>query len=147
ICNRLNIRMSTIHKQVERKIFEKLRIPGFVSLVKSARLLKEVMKKLGILMEEFTNEEINEDDEILEIELGNGMQVFNAFDTFDYYFYAIKDLENKPILFSMAVDRKNIVNIFEKNDKPPEVIPDPDAKQDQLFNLAIWRVKDPPLII
>jgi len=147
ICNRLNIRMSTIHKQVERKIFEKLRIPGFVSLVKSAHLLKEVMQKLGILMEEFTKDNTNEDDEILEIELGNGIQVFNAFDTFDYYFYAIRDIENKPILFSMAVDRKNIVNIFEKNDKPSEVIPDPNARQDQLFNLAIWRVKGPPLIL
>jgi hypothetical protein len=149
ICRKLNIRMSTIHKQVERKIFERFRVPGFVSLVKSADLLKEVMQKLDILMEEYIEEggELPECDDIIEIELGSGMQVFNAFDTIEYYFYATRDLQNKPILLSVAVDKQAIKNLFSENEKYSEVVPDPEAEQDQLFNLAIWKVKGPPLIL
>ncbi|MFW9782519.1 MAG: hypothetical protein ACFFFB_09580, partial [Candidatus Heimdallarchaeota archaeon] len=144
ICRKLNIRMSTIHKQVERKIFERFRVPGFVSLVKSAELLKEVMLKIGALMEEI--EEEPEYNEIIEIELGNGMQTFNAFDTIEYYFYAFRELHNKPILLSLAIDKGRIKELFE-NRNPSEEIPDPDTERDQLFNMAIWRVKGPPLII
>jgi hypothetical protein len=57
ICKKLNIRMSTIHSQVERKIFNALRIPGFKSLVKSADLLKKIMEKLGIITHNVEKEE------------------------------------------------------------------------------------------
>ncbi|MFW9828883.1 MAG: TFIIB-type zinc ribbon-containing protein [Candidatus Thorarchaeota archaeon] len=148
ICRKLNIRMSTIHKQVERKIFERFRVLGFVSLVKSAELLKEVMLKIGVIMEEHIEkiEEEAEYNEIIEIELGNGMQIFNAFETFEYYFYAFRELHNKPILLSLVIDKMVIRDLFE-NKKSSEKVPDPDTGRAQLFNLAIWRVKGPPLII
>ncbi|MFX1497995.1 MAG: hypothetical protein ACFFBH_10735 [Promethearchaeota archaeon] len=148
ICKRLNIRMSTIHKQVERKIFEQFRIPGFISLVKSAGLLKEVMQKLGALMEECMEEcdIVPERDKIIEVKLGSGTQVFNAFDTMEYYFLAIRDLENNPILLSLAVDRLAIHNLVNEHNHSPKLVLNPQIEQNELFNLAIWRVKGPPLI-
>ncbi|MEJ2251684.1 MAG: hypothetical protein P8Y97_18755, partial [Candidatus Lokiarchaeota archaeon] len=49
LCQMLGIRMSTIHSQVKRKIFQRLKIPGFQSLVRSSDLLKTIMEKLGFL--------------------------------------------------------------------------------------------------
>ncbi|MBD3211370.1 MAG: hypothetical protein GF311_02090 [Candidatus Lokiarchaeota archaeon] len=49
ICKFMNIRMSTVQAQVKRNIFERSRIPGFKTLVKSADILKKIVKRLGIL--------------------------------------------------------------------------------------------------
>ena len=49
ICDLLNIRMSSIQFQVKERIFERVKIPGFVSLVRSSDLLKGFMEKVGIL--------------------------------------------------------------------------------------------------
>ncbi|MHA1242179.1 MAG: TFIIB-type zinc ribbon-containing protein, partial [Promethearchaeota archaeon] len=49
ICDRLGIKMSTIHRQVERRVIQRFKVPGFKTLVKSAVLLKKVMQKLGVL--------------------------------------------------------------------------------------------------
>ncbi|MHA1235857.1 MAG: hypothetical protein ACTSQL_12340 [Promethearchaeota archaeon] len=43
ICDRLGIKMSTIHRQVERRVIQRFNVPGFKTLVKSAELLKKVM--------------------------------------------------------------------------------------------------------
>jgi uncharacterized Zn finger protein (UPF0148 family) len=64
ICKKLNIQMSTIHSQVERKIFNALKISGFKSLVKSADLLKKIMTKLEIILpnKNEEKEDLNEDN-------------------------------------------------------------------------------------
>jgi transcription initiation factor TFIIIB Brf1 subunit/transcription initiation factor TFIIB len=49
ICDMLGIRMSSIQSQVKRRIFDRLQITGFQSLVKSSDLLRNVMEKLGLL--------------------------------------------------------------------------------------------------
>ncbi|MEJ2252281.1 MAG: hypothetical protein P8Y97_21785 [Candidatus Lokiarchaeota archaeon] len=49
LCQMLGIRMSTIQSQVKGKIFQRLKIPGFQSLVRSSDLLKTIMEKLGFL--------------------------------------------------------------------------------------------------
>ncbi len=49
ICDKLNIRMSTIQAQIKRNIFEKMKIDGFTSLIQSADLLKKVMNEAGYL--------------------------------------------------------------------------------------------------
>jgi transcription initiation factor TFIIIB Brf1 subunit/transcription initiation factor TFIIB len=49
ICDMLGIRMSSIQSQVKRRIFDRLQIIGFQSLVKSSDLLRNVMEKLGFL--------------------------------------------------------------------------------------------------
>ncbi|KKL17307.1 hypothetical protein LCGC14_2486860, partial [marine sediment metagenome] len=48
ICNQLGIRMSTVQSNVKRKIFDRCKKQGFVSLVKSAGLLNEIIVKLGL---------------------------------------------------------------------------------------------------
>ena len=49
LCDKLGIKMSTIHRQVERKVIQRFRVSGFESLVKSAGLLRKVMNKIGVL--------------------------------------------------------------------------------------------------
>ena len=146
ICNRLHIRMSTIHKQVERKIFDRLRVPGFQSLVRSADLLKKVMEQLGVLLEEFIEKE-EMTPEIIEIKLGNTKQVFNSHDTFEYYFYALRDLQGNTLFLSLEVNNNAVKNMFEENPHSLKMNKEPDIKVDQLFNLDIWKGKGPPLTI
>jgi transcription initiation factor TFIIIB Brf1 subunit/transcription initiation factor TFIIB len=143
ICNRLNIRMSTIHKQVEKKIFDRLRIPGFKSLVRSADLLKKVMERLGVLLNQF-KECKEEAPEIIEIELGNAMQIFNPHDNVEYYFYALRDLENNTMFISYEVNKNAVKNLFEENFLTSKVNKEPTVINDQLFDLGIWKVKGPP---
>jgi hypothetical protein len=49
ICKRLNIKMCTIQSQVKRRIFERFKVEGFTTLIKSTDLLKQVMDKLGLI--------------------------------------------------------------------------------------------------
>ena len=101
ICKRLGIRMSTIQFQVKRRIFEQLNIDGFVSLVRSSDLLKEVMRNLGLL--EATEKVKDTQNHIIQIILGNANQVFNHHNGTDYYFYAVRDVQNNPILMMLKV--------------------------------------------
>ena len=99
ICKKLGICMSTIQTQVEKRIFERFRVPGFISLVKSSDLLKRILIRLGI------EEAVNEDggNEIVEIKLGNASQIFPGGDSSEYYFYAIKDNSSGPIIISLEL--------------------------------------------
>ncbi|MHA1689633.1 MAG: hypothetical protein ACTSUN_09910, partial [Promethearchaeota archaeon] len=54
ICTQLGIQMSTVQSQVKKRIIERFKIPGFSSLVKSAKLIEKILKKLGILKEKLT---------------------------------------------------------------------------------------------
>ncbi|MHA1987211.1 MAG: hypothetical protein ACW98D_11270 [Promethearchaeota archaeon] len=83
ICDLLNIKMSTIQFQVKKRIFEKFKLPGFVSLVRSSELLKKFMERVGLIEGEQLDVEViqEEPDEvgenIVSIKLGNGQQIFN----------------------------------------------------------------------
>ena len=83
ICDLLNIKMSTIQFQVKKRIFERFKLPGFVSLVRSSDLLKGFMEKVGILEgEKIEVEVIQEEPEdsgekVVSIQLGDGYQIFN----------------------------------------------------------------------
>ena len=83
ICKLLNIKMSTVQFQVKKRIFERFKLPGFVSLVKSSKLLKGFMKKVGILASEQMNVEIIQEEpsdsgeNFVSIQLGNGHPIFN----------------------------------------------------------------------
>ncbi len=84
ICDLLNIKMSTIQFQVKKRIFERFRLPGFVSLVRSSDLLKGFMEKVGVLevkqLEvEIVQEEPDDDSgtNIVSVKLRNAQQVFN----------------------------------------------------------------------
>ncbi|GAG52687.1 unnamed protein product, partial [marine sediment metagenome] len=62
ICSLMNIKMSTVQFQVRKRIFERFRLPGFVSLVKSSGLLKEFMEKVGLLGGERLEVEVVQED-------------------------------------------------------------------------------------
>ena len=98
ICMRLGIKMSTIQTQVKRKIFERFRISGFVSLVKSSDILKTIMGKLGLV-----DDESQEGSHIVEVKLGNAVQVFNSSENPELYMFAIKDNAGLPITISLQL--------------------------------------------
>ncbi len=83
ICNLLNIKMSTIQFQVKKRIFERFRLPGFVSLVRSSDLLKGFMEEVGILEGEQLEVEViqeeyeDSEENVVSIQLGSGYQIFN----------------------------------------------------------------------
>ena len=140
ICKMLGIKMSTVQFQVRERIFRKLKVDGFISLVRSSDLLKEIMEKLGLLKpkENHTDEE---PADFVEIVLGNGSQVFNCHNGIDYYFFAIKDDHNNPVLMTI-----NIYNpiIHKEHNQSYQ------AQEAKLFDcerLVYYRTKDPPLSI
>ncbi len=137
ICNRLGIRMSTIQFQVKRRIFEQLNIDGFVSLVRSSDLLKEVMRELGLL--EAKEKVKDTQNNIVQILLGNANQVFNHHNGTDYYFFAVRDVQNNPVLMMLKVHHP--LMRFEP-------IKRSEAQRSELFDfehLAYFKGKDPPL--
>jgi len=96
ICDRLGIKMSTIHRQVERRVIQRFNVPGFKTLVKSAELLKKVMGKLGVLDQGFIDPiEVSknslENDDIVQLILGNARQVFNSLNRSEEHFFIVKE--------------------------------------------------------
>ena len=137
ICKRLGIQMSTIQFQVKRRIFEQLNIDGFVSLVRSSNLLKEVMRELGLL--EAKERVKDTQNNIVQIVLGNANQVFNHHKGTDYYFFAVRDVQNNPVLMMLKVHHP--LMSFEP-------IKHSEAQRSELFaieHLAFYKNKDPPL--
>lgn len=81
LCNRLDVKMSTIHRQVEKRVMQRFKVSGFKSLVKSADLLKKVMNRLGVLDPSLIDNEKAEmdfkSDDLVQVVLGNARPVFN----------------------------------------------------------------------
>ena len=114
ICERLGVKMSTIHRQVEKKVIQRLNVPGFLSLVKSADLLKNVMNKLGVLDPAFADlDEISEDeaqcDDIVQIVLGSANQVFNNLNESEEYYLVVRDASGY-LVASVAKNQNNDVD-------------------------------------
>jgi hypothetical protein len=90
LCNRLDIKMSTIHRQVEKRVMQRFKVSGFKSLVKSADLLKKVMTKLGVIDPSLSDEEenskdVSEKDDLVQVTLGNAKPIFNNLNNSEYY--------------------------------------------------------------
>jgi hypothetical protein len=109
ICMRLGIKMSTVQAQVKRRIFERFRVSGFVSLVKSSDILKKVMEKLGLV-----DRDTEEESHIVEVKLGSAVQIFNSAKNFEFYLFAVKDNTGLPIAISLQLFGHN------KNQSPAE---------------------------
>ena len=68
---------------MKKRIFERFRLPGFVSLIRSSNLLKKFMERVGLIKGEQLELEVNQDDldetgeNIVTIKLGNTQQIFN----------------------------------------------------------------------
>ncbi len=152
ICDKLGIKMSTIQSQVKKRIFERFQISGFVSLVKSSEILKKIIEKMGIIKKEkFLVNIDNESSEIIHnivsVNLGNVIQVFNHYNNIDYYFYVLKDNNGYPLLVSLKLynpsitfENQHIGNSINRNDL--------NNWEDKLLEIEFLKFntgKDPPL--
>ncbi|MFX0048639.1 MAG: hypothetical protein ACFE8G_10790 [Candidatus Hermodarchaeota archaeon] len=142
LCNRLDIKMSTIHRQVEKRVMQRFKVPGFKSLVKSAELLKQVMTKLGVLdpsiIEINANSELDpKTNDMVQVVLGSAKPVFNGQKKGrDYYLFVRESLgllvtsisdninndhrnyNNNDLFYT---DRRKISNKYEKVDNKDKV--------------------------
>ena len=140
ICTRLGIKMSTIQAQVKRKIFERFKVSGFVSLVKSSNVLKTIMSRIGLIDDVF-----EEGSHIVEVKLGSAVQVFNSSKNPDLYLFAVKDSTGLPITISLQ--------LFDhiKNDTPTRRgsrrIQSVPKKRKIGMEIATFTGKGPPLIL
>lgn len=141
ICNRLGIRMSTVQTQVNKKIFEKFHVEGFVSLIKSSNLLVRVMKKLKILEE--TDIDLEKDEKVpdkVEFVLGSVEEVFNVHENVDYYYFAFSGEYRNPTIIGFKIN--DFPLIFER-EQPLK------TQADILLEFEVYRYfksKDPPIM-
>lgn len=142
ICKKLGIKMSTIQTQVKKRIFERFRVSGFVSLVKSSNLLKQIMNKLELIEINEKSNKIEAPDDIIEIILGNGVQISNNSNNVDFHFYVIRDNSTLPIIVSLQL-------FNHREDKIKDLkTPNMELEHDYI-NLELLRFytgKGPPLI-
>jgi hypothetical protein len=147
--------MSTIHRQVERRVIERFRVPGFRSLVKSAGLLKKVMAKLGVL--DLSFDEVDEipvecggsifnSVNMVQVVLGNATQVFNSLNESKEFYLFVKNLTGymvASIVQSKRNDNKNnnnskiIRNNIDKANFTRKV-----GNKD-IVELELWKYYDP----
>jgi hypothetical protein len=100
ICSLLNIKMSTVHRRVERHLIDHYEVRGFESLVKSSHLIRNLMVALR-LMEELKK------DHIVQIYLSNGRPLFNAKKTLEYYYLMLQDNQHNPVIFTIKKYRSS----------------------------------------
>lgn len=140
ICKRIGVQMSTIQAQVKKKVFERFRVEGFISLIKSSNLLKKIVTKLGLLdcpAEE--KEEVAEDGRV-EIVFGDSVSIFNANDELDCYFFALRGPDRTAVVISVKPNDDPLDYKLEKSYK---------MYSDPLIEFDLYRyntVKDPPPI-
>ena len=113
LCNRLDVKMSTIHRQVEKRVMQRFKVSGFKSLVKSADLLKKVMNKLGVLDSSFIDiseesETASETNDVVLLVLGNAKQVFNSLNESNHYYIFMRGLSG--LLGTSIINEKNNAN-------------------------------------
>jgi transcription initiation factor TFIIIB Brf1 subunit/transcription initiation factor TFIIB len=139
LCSDIGIRMSTVQFQVRERIFNQFRVAGFVSLVRSSDLLRTIMEKLGLLEPE--EDPDDEPADLVEIIVGNASQVFNCNNGVDYYFFAVRDDQDNPVIMTVKIYNA----LFSK--KPNF---DQQAQETRLFDyerLIYYRAKGPPISV
>ena len=154
ICNMLGIKMSTIHFQIKKRIFERFNNSEFVSLVKSSEILKKIIKKLD-LFEIEDNIDVDSENNLEEstlnviiINLGNTIQVFNKNNPFEYYLYALKTINGYPLFISLKIFSPTIR--FEKQQVNTSTNRNKFNKlEEKLFDIEFLKYnagKDPPVL-
>lgn len=139
LCSNIGIRMSTVQFQVRERIFKQLKVAGFISLVRSSDLLRTIMEKLGLLEPEEVP--LEEPADIIEIIVGDASRVFNCHNGVDYYFFAVRDDQDNPVIMTVKI----YSSLFSK--RP---IDDQQAQETLLFDYKHWiyyRAKGPPISV
>lgn len=152
ICNRLGIKMSTIQSQINRRIFERFKVSGFKSLVRSADLLKNVMAKLRIIEVKSIDDEKSEliidsepESDIVHVTLGSAIQVFNSNLSLENLLF-VKDT-NRNLISVRIKTYYNIENNKNESKKRDNVVLLP--RTCKSVNLELWKLyypTGPPLI-
>ncbi len=144
VCKRLGIRMSTIQDQVYKKIVSKLSKVKFVSLVKSADLLCEIMDKLGLLNVRSNCAEHLEVPypETIQITLGRTREIFNGKDTYEFYFQLIVE---SPLAKFVSELRKSL-SCQKQEFLQPFSIPIFNVSDSELSVYNFHNAKGPPLL-
>jgi transcription initiation factor TFIIIB Brf1 subunit/transcription initiation factor TFIIB len=163
ICKRLGIKMSTIQSQVKKRIFNQLNVTGFVSLVKSSKLLRKILSRMG-LIEQIEVEPLNQPDlvpgciefpdlvdsnispDIIQVEFGNAIKVFNSLDEIDYYFYALKDYNHNHYYITLKLYNPSENFTFKDLSQLSSSMPN-EYSEDKLFEIELLKLssgKDPP---
>jgi hypothetical protein len=148
LCNRLGIKMSTIHRQVEKRVIQRFKVPGFISLVKSADLLKKVMGKLGVLDLGIVDpleipDKPLENDDLVQVVLGNARQVFNSFNGSEEHLLFVK--ESSGYIVALVNDYQDKIHSNQEltfNELHP-----PDKKEP--VKVELWKYynpKGPPVL-
>jgi len=154
LCNRLGIKMSTIHRQVERRVIQRFNVPGFKSLVKSADLLKKVIGKLGVLNPGFVDpiedsKNPLEHDDIVQIVLGNASKVFNSLNGSNEHFLFVKEASGY-IVASITNKQDSIITNNKLNFKEYYVSDKNEIHSDpETVKVALWKYynpKGPPIL-
>ncbi|MFW9951773.1 MAG: TFIIB-type zinc ribbon-containing protein [Candidatus Thorarchaeota archaeon] len=115
ICDHLEIRMSTIQTQVERRIFKQFNVGGYVSLIRSKDILKRIMIKLDILDPRLMHSEAEPEQKYEEegrvpeklyraLSLGSALPIFTLHDNKDYYSLLV---ETKTELLVSLISKSN----------------------------------------
>ena len=158
LCERLGIKMSTIHRQVERRVMERFKVPGFRSLVKSASLLKKVMAKLGVLDPSFIEidgesvdyeESLVDGADIVQVILGNATQVFNNLNESKDFYLFLKSI-NGYLFATVIQNHNNYINSDKRFVKyNQKIIKSAERVENkEIIKLELWRYynpKGPPL--
>ncbi len=139
ICSHLGVRMSTVQAQVKKKIFNRFRVNGFVSLVKSSNILVKIMGKLGLVGEN----KIDVQEEVatsgrVEIVLGNATEIFNIHNNADYYYFAVRGKNSTYTIITLKI---NDLPLDYKSEKNREV------QNNNLLDFELYRyynIKGPP---
>jgi len=152
LCNMLGIKMSTIHFQIKKRIFERFNNSGFVSLVKSSGILIKIIKKLD-LFEIEDNIDVDSENKleestlnIININLGNTIQVFNNYNPFEYYLYALKTINGYPFFISLKTFNPPIS--FKKQQETTSTSRY-NSEVEKLFDIEFLKYnagKDPPVL-
>jgi transcription initiation factor TFIIIB Brf1 subunit/transcription initiation factor TFIIB len=140
ICNQVGIQMSTIHRQIEQKIFERFRVEGFESLVRSSDLLRKLMVKIGIIEDNVALDP--QPISILKIKIGNATNVFNAHESMEYYIYAVKTTFGSFILTEEDVHSEKF--LIEDKDINPDGVNGRNKFSIELSNFRYPYPKGPP---
>jgi len=141
ICTHLGIMMSTVQAQVKKKIFERFRVKGFISLIKSSDILVKIMEKLGLIGENKIEiqEEVATSGRV-EIVIGNASEIFNENNNDDYYYFAVRGEDNTSIIITLKI---NDLALDLKSEKNPEV------QNNNLLDFELYKYycsKGPPKI-
>ena len=151
LCERLGIKMSTIHRQVERRVIERFRVPGFRSLVKSAGLLKKIMTKLGVLDPAFVDvdgESVDYEDslvdgaDIVQVVLGSATQVFNNLNESNDFYLFLKNL-NGYLFATIIQNHNNYLNNDRKFVNTKSVGKVEKCENKKFVRLELWRYYNP----